>query len=125
MNRKCHKRETQPPTGHQKRNGGKKERQNKRDIRKKKQKKKTKKKKKTHKQTRLFWALTHLYREDFPTTITLADLFPIAMSLVGLVFCFFFVFFFLEIPRFNANSVDPDQTPCFAASDLGLDCLPF
>ena len=24
---------------------------------------------------------------------------------------------------FNANSVDPDQTPQHAASDLGLDCL--
>ena len=23
-----------------------------------------------------------------------------------------------------ANSGDPDQTPCFAASDLGLHCLP-
>ena len=23
----------------------------------------------------------------------------------------------------NANSEDPDQTPCFAASDLGLHCL--
>ena len=28
------------------------------------------------------------------------------------------------IPVFNANSVDPDQTPRFAASDLGLHCLP-
>ena len=25
--------------------------------------------------------------------------------------------------KFNANSVDPDQTLCFAASDLGLHCL--
>ena len=25
---------------------------------------------------------------------------------------------------FNANSVDPDQTPRSAASDLGLHCLP-
>ena len=24
----------------------------------------------------------------------------------------------------NANSVEPDQTPCSAASDLGLHCLP-
>ena len=30
---------------------------------------------------------------------------------------------FIEIPVFNANSVDPDQTPRFAASDLGLHCL--
>ena len=32
----------------------------------------------------------------------------------------FYRFFFV----FNANSVDPDQTPRSAASDLGLDCLP-
>ena len=30
----------------------------------------------------------------------------------------------MEIPVFNANSVDLDQTPCSAASDLGLHCLP-
>ena len=28
-----------------------------------------------------------------------------------------------EIPVFNANSVDPDQTPRSAACDLGLHCL--
>ena len=31
---------------------------------------------------------------------------------------------FLEIPVFNANSVDSDQTQHDAASDLGLHCLP-
>ena len=31
---------------------------------------------------------------------------------------------FMEIPVFNANGVVPDQTPHFAASDLGLHCLP-
>ena len=31
---------------------------------------------------------------------------------------------FIEIPDFNANSADPDQTPRSAASDLGLHCLP-
>ena len=31
---------------------------------------------------------------------------------------------FIEIPVFNANSVDPDQTPRSVASDLGLHCLP-
>ena len=30
----------------------------------------------------------------------------------------------IKIPVFNANSVDPDQTPRSAASDLGLHCLP-
>ena len=29
----------------------------------------------------------------------------------------------IEIPIFNAMSVDPDQTPHSAASDLGLHCL--
>ena len=37
--------------------------------------------------------------------------------------------YFLTLPYlkkivFNANSVDPDQTPRSAASDLGLHCLP-
>ena len=31
---------------------------------------------------------------------------------------------FIEVPVFNANSVDPDQMPCSVASDLGLHCLP-
>ena len=31
--------------------------------------------------------------------------------------------FFFEIPIYNANSVDPDQTPQNAASDQGLHCL--
>ena len=32
--------------------------------------------------------------------------------------------YFIEISEFNANSVDPDQTPRSVASDLGLHCLP-
>ena len=32
--------------------------------------------------------------------------------------------FFLEISELNANSVDPDQTPRSAASELGLYCSP-
>ena len=31
---------------------------------------------------------------------------------------------FYRIPVLNANSVDPDDTPFSAASDLGLHCLP-
>ena len=31
--------------------------------------------------------------------------------------------YFIEIPVFSANSVDPDQTSRSAASDLGLHCL--
>ena len=30
----------------------------------------------------------------------------------------------MVIAKANANSVDPDQTPCSASSDLGLRCLP-
>ena len=30
----------------------------------------------------------------------------------------------MEVPVHNANSVDTDQTPRSAASDLGLHCLP-
>ena len=30
----------------------------------------------------------------------------------------------MDIPIFNANSVDPDQRPGSAASRLGLPCLP-
>ena len=29
----------------------------------------------------------------------------------------------MEIPVFNANTVDPDQTPGTVAADLGLHCL--
>ena len=32
--------------------------------------------------------------------------------------------YFTEIPVFDVNSVDPDQMPHSAASDLGLQCLP-
>ena len=31
---------------------------------------------------------------------------------------------FVEISELSANSVDPDQTPRSAASDLGIHCLP-
>ena len=40
------------------------------------------------------------------------------------VSCHLLLFFFIEIPVFKANGVDPDQTACSAASDLGLHCLP-
>ena len=30
---------------------------------------------------------------------------------------------FTEIPVLNVNSADPDKTPRYAASDLGLRCL--
>ena len=39
------------------------------------------------------------------------------------VWLVFIITLFIEIPVFNANSIDPDQTPRCAASDLGLHCL--
>ena len=40
------------------------------------------------------------------------------------LFDFFYVLLYsYEIPNFNRNSVDFDQTPLSAASDLGLHCL--
>ena len=46
---------------------------------------------------------------------------------LGVVLFFVFVFLiasmFYRIPVFNADSVDLDQTPHSAASDLGLHCL--
>ena len=31
---------------------------------------------------------------------------------------------FVELSELNANCVDPDQMPLYAASDLGLHCFP-
>ena len=42
-----------------------------------------------------------------------------------MVSCFYSYLVFIEIPVLNANSVEPDQTPQSAASDLGLDCCKF
>ena len=37
--------------------------------------------------------------------------------------CFLLLAFVIEISVFNANIVDPDQTPRFAAYDLDVQCL--
>ena len=44
----------------------------------------------------------------------------------GPLVSYYHIFFFLyiEIPVFNANSVDPDQMPHCAMSNLDLHCLP-
>ena len=39
-------------------------------------------------------------------------------------FFFFIITIFIAIPDLNTNSVDPDQTPSSAASDLDRNCLP-
>ena len=54
---------------------------------------------------------------DSSTTALWVGLFPKA-GLVLLLNCY------IEIPVFNANSVDPDQIQHSAPSDLGLHCLP-
>ena len=46
------------------------------------------------------------------------------ISIIRNVWLVFLSLFFIYIPVLNANSVDPDQTPRSAASDLGLHCLP-
>ena len=47
-----------------------------------------------------------------------------SISIIRGVWLIFLSPCFIYIPVFNANSIDPDQTPHFAASDLGLHCLP-
>ena len=42
----------------------------------------------------------------------------------GVVVSFLSLSFFVEISELHVNSVEPDQTPHSAASDLGLHCLP-
>ena len=41
----------------------------------------------------------------------------------GVWLVFLLISCFVEVCELNANSVDPDQTPRSAASDLGLHCL--
>ena len=64
--------------------------------------------------------LTHLSRVDSSTLTLWAGPFPVK----GVSSKFLLLPWFTEIPVRNANSVDPDQTPRSAASDLGLHCLP-
>ena len=40
------------------------------------------------------------------------------------VWLVFIITIYIEIPALNANSVDPDQVPCSAASDLNLHYSP-
>ena len=42
----------------------------------------------------------------------------------GVFFLSLLLSLILEIPVLNASSVNPDQTPLYAASDLGLHCFP-
>ena len=61
--------------------------------------------------------LTHLRRMD---SCKLTGPFPIKK-----VFSYFLLLLcFIEMPVFNVNSVETDQIPRSAASDLDLRCLP-
>ena len=64
--------------------------------------------------------LTHLCRVDSSTLTLWPGPFPVK----GVSGWFVLLPCFTEIPVLYANSVDPDQTPRSAASDLGLHCLP-
>ena len=66
----------------------------------------------------LYLKLTYLCRVGSSAINIWTGLFQIAGCLVS-----FYYHCFIEIPIFNANGVDPDQTPRSAASDLGLHCL--
>ena len=66
--------------------------------------------------------LTHLCQVDSPTFTLQKGPFPIEG--VSGNFLLLHVPCFIETHVCNANSVDPDQTPRSAASDLGLYCLP-
>ena len=46
------------------------------------------------------------------------------ISYIRSVWLDFSIIIFVEIPELNANSVDPDRRPHYAASDLGIHCLP-
>ena len=68
---------------------------------------------------RVRFKLTHLSRKDSSTAFWNGS-----FQIEGVSFMFLLVPYFIEIPAPNVNSVDSDQTPRSAASDLGLHCLP-
>ena len=49
---------------------------------------------------------------------------PLQIEAVFVIFFLILLPCFIEIHACSANSVNPAQTPCTAASDLGLHCLP-
>ena len=67
-----------------------------------------------------FGILTHCSRVDFSTLIYWKS--PFATK--GVLGVIFLDLFGSRQKLLLANSGDPDQTPHYAASDLGLHCLP-
>ena len=70
-------------------------------------------------ETRKTWLLTQLCRVDSSTSL----IGQVHFQKQG-VWLVFIISIFIEISVLNANNVDPDQTPCYTVSDLGLYCLP-
>ena len=66
----------------------------------------------------MFWNLETIYAEWTLLPSLLTNLFP-TKGVSGSIFS---IPCFIEIPVLHANSVNPDQTPRFPASDLGLHC---
>ena len=64
--------------------------------------------------------LTHLC----PVNPSTSSLWAVPFVKGGTKWLVFIITLLSEISVNHANSVDPDQTPRFAASDLGLHCLP-
>ena len=63
---------------------------------------------------------THLCRVDS----SISTIWTGPFSIEGL-YCYLLLLpWFIRCSVFNANNVDPDQTPRSAASDLGPHCLP-
>ena len=62
--------------------------------------------------------LTHIFLVDYASLVYWTS--PFSISGVFDVFCHFY---FIEQKFLKANGVDPDQSPRFAASYLGLQCL--
>ena len=67
--------------------------------------------------------VTHLRLVDSSTATLWIDLFPTVGYLVIFYIIITAFLCFIKVHIFNANRVDPDQTPRSAASDLGLHCL--
>ena len=66
-------------------------------------------------------ALNHLCRVDSSTAMVWTGPFPVKGCLVS---NYYYYYVLQKFSVRNANSVDLDQTPRCAASDLGLHCVP-
>ena len=73
----------------------------------------------------LYYYHSHSYLTHLCLVNSLTSLYGCAhFQCKGCLVCTVVLQFIIEIPVPAANSVEPDQTPHFAESDLGLHCLP-